>query len=129
LENIGHFEDAKKIKDLGDLSTIRSFWQYDDRVVAKLHGFDDVHDYYRRSSSRRFLKSIAVPTLLIQAADDPFMTSEVLPGLDELSPHVQLELTQHGGHVGFISGTVPFRPRYWLEQRISDFLLGTLSVD
>ena len=129
LEEIGHFEEAVKIKNLGDLSTIHSFWQYDDRVVAKLHGFADVHDYYQRSSSRRFLKSIAVPTLVIQAADDPFMTADVLPGLDELSPHVQFELTPHGGHVGFISGTVPFRPQYWLEQRITGFLQDTLSAD
>jgi predicted alpha/beta-fold hydrolase len=88
---------------LGDLSTINSFWQYDDRVVAKLHGFNDVHDYYRRSSSRQYLKSISVPTLLIQSLDDPFMTKEVLPGLNEISSYVHLELTQHGGHVGFIS--------------------------
>ena len=79
LETIGHTEDASKVKELGDLSAINSFWEYDDRVVAKLHGFADVHDYYGRSSSRQFLKSIAVPTLLIQAIDDPFMNSEVLP--------------------------------------------------
>jgi uncharacterized protein len=123
LETIGHLEDAIKIKGLGDLSTINSFWEYDDRVVAKLHGFADVHDYYERSSSRQFLKSIAVPTLLIQAVDDPFMTPDVLPGQREISSLVQLELTPHGGHVGFISGHIPLRPRYWLEQRIPEFLL------
>jgi uncharacterized protein len=124
LENIGALGEAMKIKDLGDLSTIESFWQYDDRVVAKLHGFADVHDYYNRSSSRQFLKSIAVPTLVIQSVDDPFMTPEVLPGLDELSPLVQLELVPNGGHVGFISGHIPFKPQYWLEQRVPEFLLG-----
>jgi predicted alpha/beta-fold hydrolase len=122
LENIGLAQEAEKIKELGDLSTINSFWQYDDRVVAKLHGFNDVHDYYRRSSSRQYLKSISVPTLLIQSLDDPFMTKEVLPGLNEISSYVHLELTQHGGHVGFISGLIPFRPEYWLEQRIPEFL-------
>jgi uncharacterized protein len=123
LERIGHMDDVLKIRDLGDLSTIESFWQYDDRVVARLHGFQDVHDYYNRSSSRQFLKSIAIPTLLIQAADDPFMTIDVLPGLDELSPTVKMELTQHGGHVGFIAGKHPLKPYYWLEQRIPEFLL------
>ncbi len=123
LDNIGHHQEADKIRALGDLSNIQSFWQYDDRIVAKLHGFDDVHDYYQRASSRQYLKSIAVPTLLIQAADDPFMTSEVLPAPDEPSPYVQLEFTRHGGHVGFISGSSPFRPTYWLEQRIPAFLL------
>ena len=124
LESLGQTQEAMKIEALGDLSAISSFWQYDNRVVAKLHGFSDVHDYYRRSSSRQYLKSIAVPTLLIQAVDDPFMTPEVLPGADELSPQVQLEFTRHGGHVGFISGSIPFRPKYWLEQRIPAFLLN-----
>jgi uncharacterized protein len=123
LEKLGKTDEFMKIQALGNLSAIRSFWEYDDRVVAKLHGFNDVHDYYRRSSSRQYLKSISVPTLLIQAVDDPFMTSEVLPGQDEVSSHVKLEFTQHGGHVGFISGNMPFRPQYWLEQRIPEFLL------
>ncbi len=122
LESSGQTQEAMKVRELGDLSAIDSFWQYDDRVVAKLHGFNDVHDYYRRSSSRQYLKSISVPTLLIQAIDDPFMTQEVLPSPDEISPQVQLEFTRHGGHVGFISGSVPFRPQYWLEQRIPEFL-------
>jgi predicted alpha/beta-fold hydrolase len=126
LESIGQSQEALKIKELGDLSAINSFWQYDDRVVAKLHGFNDVHDYYRRSSSRQYLKSISVPTLVIQAVDDPFMTKEVLPGLDEISPHVHLELTQRGGHVGFVSGSIPFKPKYWLEQRIPEFLRNAL---
>lgn len=128
LDNVGHKEDAMRIKGLGDLSTIRSFWQYDGRVVAKLHGFKDVHDYYNRASSRQYLKSIAIPTLLIQAVDDPFMTPEVLPSLDEISPQVQLEFTPHGGHVGFISGHIPLRPKYWLEQRIPEFLLGHVDA-
>lgn len=122
LENMGRLDDAAKIKGLGDLSSINSFWEYDDRVVAKLHGFQDVHDYYNRSSSRQYLKSIAVRTLLIQAVDDPFMTAEVLPKQEELSPQVQLEFTAHGGHVGFVAGNIPFRPQFWLEDRIPAFL-------
>ena len=128
LENLGRLDDARKIKDLGDLSKIDSFWQYDDRVVAKLHGFMDVDDYYSRSSSRQYLKSIGIPTLLVQAFDDPFMTPEVLPDADEISSHVQLEVNPHGGHVGFIRGNVPFRPRFWLDERIPDFLLEKLQA-
>ncbi len=122
LEKLGKIQEAKKIKELGDLSDINSFWQYDDRVVARLHGFKNVQDYYQRSSSRQFLKSIAVPTLLIQAIDDPFMPADVLPDSAELSSSVDLEITQGGGHVGFIAGTIPFKPDYWLEQRIPEFL-------
>ncbi len=122
LVKLGKRQEAAKIDALGDLSRIKSFWEYDDRVVARLHGFKDVQDYYQRSSSRQFLKSIAIPTLLIQAADDPFMTEDVLPDLDELSSSIHLEITQGGGHVGFIAGAIPFKPLYWLEQRIPEFL-------
>ena len=128
LESLGKLQEASKIEELGDLSRIKSFWQYDDRVVARLHGFQDVQDYYRRSSSRQFLKSIAIPTLLIQALDDPFMTKEVLPDLDELSSSIHLEITKGGGHVGFISGEIPFKPLYWLEQRIPEFLQQHLVI-
>ncbi|MEY3106343.1 MAG: hypothetical protein RIT35_509 [Pseudomonadota bacterium] len=129
LERLGNFQEVKRIEELGDISDIESFWQYDDRVVARLHHFKDVHDYYLRSSSRQFLKSIAITTLLIQALDDPFMTEEVLPNLDELSPTIQLEITQGGGHVGFIGGDIPFKPSYWLDQRIPEFFEQQLLLD
>jgi len=128
LEKLGEHKEAGKIKQLGDLSGIKSFWEYDDKVVARLHGFKNVQDYYQRSSSRQFLKSITIPTLLIQAIDDPFMTEEVLPDLDELSPAIHLEITQGGGHVGFIAGEILFRPDYWLEQRIPEFLATNLTM-
>jgi predicted alpha/beta-fold hydrolase len=122
LEKIGRKTDVEQIKALGDLSAITSFWQYDERVVAKLHGFKNAHDYYARSSSRQFLKTIAVPTLVIQALDDPFMTTDVIPTSEELSKFVQLELTTNGGHVGFVAGKNPFKPTYWLDERIPEFL-------
>ncbi|WP_445367822.1 hydrolase [Methylomonas sp. BW4-1] len=121
LQGIGQHEQAERIAELGDLSGIKSFWQYDDKVVAGLHGFKDAHDYYRRSSSRQFLKHIRVPTLILQARDDPFMTERVLPTATELSDQVQLEVCAGGGHVGFVSGGL-FRPAYWLEARIGGFL-------
>lgn len=121
LQAIGNEIEAGKLRSLGDLSDVRSFWQYDDRVVAKLYGFRDVHDYYEKSSARQYLKDIHVPTLIIQARDDPFMTPDVLPDADELSPRVHLEVTESGGHVGFIAGPHPGRPHYWLEDRIPAF--------
>lgn len=126
LESRGLAEEAEKLRALGDLSAIRSFWQYDDRVVARLHGFNDVHDYYRQSSSRRFLPAIRVPTLLLQAADDPFMTPAVLPARNELAPLTLLEVSQGGGHVGFVGGdSMP--GGYWLERRIPAFLADALG--
>lgn len=119
--------EAEKLERLGDLGDIRSFWEYDDRVVAPLYAFRDVHDYYEKSSSRQFLKSIRTPTLIVHSGDDPFMTPAVIPREHELSPFVHLEVTRGGGHVGFVTGTVPLRPRYWLEQRIPAFLEGRLQ--
>ena len=127
LEALGKSEEAEILRQIGDLDNITSFWQYDDRVVAKLYDFANVDDYYQRSSSRQFLRAIAVPTLLIQAQDDPFMTPEVIPELAELSASVSLEITPAGGHVGFVTGNNPFQAKYWLEQRIPEFLLQQLS--
>ncbi|HCT99636.1 MAG TPA: hydrolase [Methylococcaceae bacterium] len=127
LERIGNHKDANQLKALGNLSQITSFWEYDERVVAKLHGFESAQDYYLRSSSRQFLKTIATPTLLIHALDDPFMTQHVVPTQDELSVFVETEFYQHGGHVGFVSGNNPFKPVYWLETRITQFLLQRLT--
>lgn len=118
----GWVTEAEKLIQLGDLSSVQSFWQYDDLVVARLHDFKDVNDYYRRASSRQFLPKIRVPSLLIQARDDPFMTPDVLPSVDELSSAVELEICSNGGHVGFIEKWRGFGHCYWLEKRIPAFL-------
>ncbi|WP_323175027.1 alpha/beta fold hydrolase, partial [Pseudomonas atacamensis] len=82
-----------------------------------LHGFVDAEDYYRRASSRYFLGEIRTPTLIIQAADDPFVFPHSLPQASELSTSTQFELQSKGGHVGFVDGS--FRqPGYSLERRI-----------
>lgn len=122
LEQLGDRASADKV--LGQLARgpFQSFWQYDNELVAPLHGYQDVHDYYHRASPRQYLSSITCPTLVIQSADDPFMTPEVLPGIQELSSAVHFELCQRGGHVGFIEGGTPRVPAYYLERRIPDFL-------
>ncbi|HSW93759.1 MAG TPA: hydrolase [Gammaproteobacteria bacterium] len=104
------------------LKELRSLREFDDKITAPLHGFLNAEDYYKKSSSRQFLKNISVPTLLLQSGNDPFMTKDVLPGPDELSKEVTLELTEQGGHVGFISGKFPWRAEYWLEKRVPAFL-------
>ncbi|ETO92648.1 hydrolase [Legionella oakridgensis] len=110
------------LRDIKRIDTLRCFWTFDDYITAPLHGFTNVHDYYRKASSRQYLPDIATPTLIIHALDDPFMTSDVLPKARELSPYIILELSHKGGHVGFISGSIPGRPIYWLDQRIPDYL-------
>lgn len=108
------------------LTGTSSFREFDDAVTAPLHGFDGVDDYYQRASSRQYLKHIQRPTLIVQSRDDPFMTGDVIPNQDELSITTTLEVTRSGGHVGFISGAVPGRARYWLEERIPAFLIQHL---
>ena len=112
------------IESLSLLKTIRDF---DDHVTAPLHGFRDATHYYAESSSRQYLRNIRVPTLMIQARDDPFMTPDVIPELSELSDCTRLEVYPHGGHVGFVGGTWPWRPRYYLEERVPEFLRAHLE--
>lgn len=104
------------------LSQLHTMFEFDDKVTAPLHGFTDVHEYYATVSSRRYLRDVRVPTLILHAKDDPFMTEDMIPKPQELSKHIKLELTETGGHVGFVSGKYPWRPEYWLEQRIPLFL-------
>jgi len=99
-----------------------TFAEFDDAVTAPLHGFDGGHDYYEKCSAARFLGQIERPTLIINALDDPFMTPDVIPHRDRLSEHVTLEISEAGGHVGFIEGGTPWRPKYYLPPRILQFL-------
>ena len=122
LHRIGRADEARIIEALGNLRPIRSFWEYDHQVVAGLYGFRDAADYYDRSSARQYLHAIRVPTLVIQARNDPFMTPAVLPEAEELSGSVRVEVTRCGGHVGFVEGESPTRAGYWLDRRIPAFL-------
>lgn len=105
-----------------ELAACGTFEEIDNCLTAPLHGFRHAGDYYERSSSRQFLGSIRVPTLIIHAADDPFLTPAAIPAADELSGQVRLEVSPHGGHCGFLAGSIPFRPRYWLDERIPAFI-------
>lgn len=101
------------------LRKIKNFRDFDNAFTAPLHGFADADDYYRRCGSIGVLHRIRVPTLLIQARDDPF-TGAVDPG--PFSPCVRAEFSRHGGHAGFVAGNPLSAPRYWPERRIADFL-------
>ncbi|MHB8345749.1 MAG: hydrolase [Acidiferrobacterales bacterium] len=105
-----------------DAAAARTFQEFDDAVTAPLHGFANAEYYYSSSSSRSYLRHIAVPTLVVHAADDPFLSCAAIPAAHELSPQVVLEVHEHGGHVGFIAGDWPWLPHFWLEERIPQFL-------
>jgi predicted alpha/beta-fold hydrolase len=112
-----------------DLSTIRTIYQFDDKITSKVNGFKDAEDYYRKCSSGTKLKNIHTPTLIIHAEDDPFMYPANIPTHDQLGPGVHLELCKHGGHVGFIQGNLPFRAEYWLDRRITEYLKQQLKPE
>jgi hypothetical protein len=113
--------------DVDALLAVRTLRDFDDLATAPLHGFADSADYYRRSSSKPVLGAIQVPTLLIHAADDPFLPSSAIPRAEvEASPHLNAIFPEHGGHVGFVSGP-PWAPVFWAEQTAADFLASRLS--
>ncbi len=107
---------------LPDMAALTDFYAFDDAFTAPLFGFADAREYYRLSSSRQFLPAIKTPSLLLHALDDPFMSPAVLPEESELPPAVRMELSRHGGHVGFVAADALGAPSYWLEQRIPQFL-------
>lgn len=108
------------------VARIKGLHEFDELVTCALHGFEDAEDYYTRSSGAQYLIHIRRPTRIIHALDDPFMTPSVAPTPDETSVHVELDISAHGGHVGFVQGT-PWRPRFWLEWRILNFLKRHLA--
>ena len=110
-----------------DLCSLKTLMAFDDCITAPLHGFKNAKAYYAESSSRQYLSAIKTPTLIVHALDDPFMTPDVVPEEKELSSDVILELSQNGGHVGFVTEHNRNQVTSWLEQRVADFLGPFLS--
>jgi predicted alpha/beta-fold hydrolase len=101
----------------------QTFAAFDEYATAPLHGFVNAADYYRRSSSLRFLSSIEVPTLCINSADDPFLPAEALQRAeDAASDDVTFSVTKWGGHASFAYGAWPWRARYWAEEEVVRWL-------
>ncbi|WP_332707624.1 hydrolase [Plesiomonas shigelloides] len=104
-----------------EIRQLRRLRDFDHLLTAPLHGFDSAEDYYQRCSALPVLAHITVPTLMLHAKDDPFMTEAVIPPRDSLPANIEYQLTEHGGHVGFVGGTWQ-QPQMWLEQRIPQWL-------
>jgi predicted alpha/beta-fold hydrolase len=94
--------------------TLRAF---DNVVTAPLHGFRDTDDYWTRASSKPVLHRISVPTLMINARNDPFLPAAALPSASEVSRSVTRDFPEGGGHVGFVSGAFPGNLS-WLPRRV-----------
>lgn len=103
------------------LDRIKAFAPFDDRYTAPLHGFRDAADYYEKCSSLRVLDSIRIPTLLVQARNDPFLSRSCYPEQQAgTSPFLFLEMPKYGGHVGFMP--LNRGETYWSETRAANFL-------
>jgi hypothetical protein len=120
---------ARKMDALGDdlgisrreLRRLNTFFRFDDRISGPWNGFSGAEDYYAKTRSDVLLKHVAVPTLILNASDDPLVPAHLIPHRRDLSDKVTLEVTQGGGHLGFVSGRWPWSPRFWLETRIPEF--------
>jgi len=107
--------------DMARIRAVRTMWDFDDAVTAPLHGFRGADDYWTRASSKPWLPHIGVPTLVLNARNDPFVPASSLPSSSEAGRHVRLEQPATGGHVGFMTGPAPGRID-WLSRRILAFL-------
>ncbi|WP_104400371.1 hydrolase [Vibrio penaeicida] len=101
-----------------EINEIDSMFDFDDVITSRLHGFKNAHHYYQTCSGLPMLKKIRIPTDIIHAQDDPFMTEAVIP-TTPLPAHVKYHLLPKGGHVGFVSGHL-FKPRFWLEEALPE---------
>ena len=127
LAKLERYPDLFERASLERASTI---FDFDNAVTAPVHGFDDAVDYYARSSSRHFLERIRVPTLLLSSYDDPFLPYTVLTEIESVAARnswIEMEFTERGGHVGFIDGRIPWRPRYYAEWRAIDYLAKAID--
>lgn len=107
--------------DRDALMAARDLYAFDNVVTAPLHGYRDTDDYWHRASARHVLHDITVPTLVLNARNDPFLPAQHLP--QTAAPAVLLDYPEQGGHVGFANGAAPGRLD-WLPRRLLDFLEG-----
>jgi len=104
-----------------DYHHIRNFRDFDDRYTAPIHGFKDAEDYWSKCSCNQFIARIKIPTLIVNALDDPFLVDGCYPVQESLNhKHVYLELPRFGGHVGFMQCNSD--KSYWSERRAIAFL-------
>ncbi|MQY50562.1 hydrolase [Rhodocyclus gracilis] len=106
--------------DAQQLAAARSLYEFDDLYTAPVHGFASADDYWQRASAKPWLPAIRVPTLLVNAQNDPFMPANVLPLASQVGPSTICCFPRTGGHAGFVSGAFPGHLD-WLPRRLLSF--------
>jgi predicted alpha/beta-fold hydrolase len=113
------------VLDVSKLAYIRTLKDFDDFYTAPLHGFESAEDYYEKCSSLYFLEAIALPTLIVNAWNDPLLSPACFPTQAmEKHPFVHLETPRAGGHCGFARTEKGF---YWSENRAFEWIEGILE--
>jgi predicted alpha/beta-fold hydrolase len=113
--------------DLGPLSRVWSIRTFDDVYTAPLNGFGNATNYYHQASALRVVAGIRIPTLILSAADDPFVPPQQFDAPEvRRNPWIQVEIPRHGGHCAFV-GAGDGHPRYWAEASAVDFLRKVVS--
>lgn len=108
--------------DIEAIKKVRNFRDFDNLYTARVNGFEKADEYYRHASSKKFLHNIKVPTLILNAANDPFLGENSYPEkMARTNPNLFLEVPRSGGHVGFVCFK---NDHYWSERRARQFLQG-----
>ena len=107
--------------DLERALRARTLAEFDDAFTAPVHGFHGVRDYWTRASAKPLLRQIALPALLLNARNDPFVPASSLPQAEEVSDRVTLWQPAQGGHVGFVAGAWPGHV-HAMPQAVADWL-------
>ena len=138
-KSLAKLEQFPGLFDRDDMLRSRDLYAFDNVVTAPLHGFRDTDDYWARAASKPILGEIRIPTLVLNARNDPFLPARHLPAQADVSADVLLEQPAYGGHVGFMTpregllGQLPLLPVAghieWLPARILDFFdsVGTAA--
>jgi predicted alpha/beta-fold hydrolase len=114
---------------LAALSRVRSIREFDEAYTAPFHGFKDAADYYHRASAMRVIDKISLPTLVITAADDPFVPPATFrdPAVTS-NKYINVLIVPHGGHCGFVEEPNSAYDGYWAERQIVEFLISKTTI-
>ncbi|MES2902184.1 MAG: alpha/beta fold hydrolase [Pseudomonadota bacterium] len=122
---LAKLEQFPGLFDRAAMLAARNLYEFDNVVTAPLHGYRDTDDYWDRASARHVLHDITVPTLVLNARNDPFLPGVYLPA--SAAPCVTLDYPASGGHVGFVDGAPPGQLD-WLPRKLLDFFEGKAGM-